>query len=225
MGGSATIGRMPHPWPIFDLRIRTSRLELRAPTDEDLVALLDVARAGVHDPERMPFAIAWTDLPSPEFELSFMRFFWGTRASWTPEAWRLPLAVLQAGQPIGIQDVSATDFATLRVVETGSWLGLRHQGQGLGTEMRAAVLYLAFEGLGATAALSDALDGNEASRRVSEKLGYEPNGEGLVAPRGRPVVHHRYLLRHEHWQRDLYSVSVEHLDACLSMFGLHERTP
>jgi RimJ/RimL family protein N-acetyltransferase len=216
---------MRHPWPLFDLRIRTRRLELRAPTDEDIVALLDVARAGVHDPEQMPFGVAWTDLPSPEFELSFLRFLWGTRVSWTPQAWRLPLAVLHAEEPIGIQEVWATNFATLRVVETGSWLGLRHQGQGLGTEMRAAVLYFAFEGLGATAAMSDALEGNEASRRVSEKLGYLPNGEGLVAPRGRPVVHHRYLLRREHWQRDLYPVSVEHLDACLSMFGLQERTP
>ena len=219
------IGPMAHPWPIFDLRIRTTRLELRAPTDEDIVALLEVAHAGVHDPERMPFATAWTDLPSPEFELGFLRFFWGTRASWTAEAWRLPLAVVHAGRPIGIQEVWATDFATLRVVETGSWLGLRHQGQGLGTEMRAAVLHLAFEGLGAAAALSAALEGNEASRRVSEKLGYEPNGEDLVAPRGRPVPQHRYLLRCERWQRDLYPVRVEHLGACLPMFGLPVRTP
>jgi RimJ/RimL family protein N-acetyltransferase len=211
---------MPHPWPLFDLRIRTTSLELRAPTDDDIVALLDVAHAGVHDPALMPFAVAWTDLPSPEFELSFLRFFWGTRASWAPAAWRLPLAVVLAGQPIGIQEIWAKDFATLRVVETGSWLGLRHQGQGLGTEMRAAVLYLGFEGIGATAALSAALDGNEASRRVSEKLGYEANGEDIVAPRGSPVTNHRYLLRRENWQRGLYPVSLEHLDACLSMFGL-----
>lgn len=216
---------MPHPWPLFDLRIRTPRLELRAPTDDDLVALLDVARTGVHDPELMPFAFAWTDLRSPEFELSFLRFFWGTRASWAPAAWRLPLAVVHAGQPIGIQEVWATNFTTLRVVETGSWLGLRQQGQGLGTEMRAGVLHLAFEGLGATAALSGALDGNEASRRVSEKLGYEPNGEDMVAPRGSPLINHRYLLRRENWQRGLYPVSLEQLDACLSMFGLPERRP
>ncbi len=186
--------------------------------------MLEVALAGVHDPSEMPFRVAWTDLRSPEFEWSFLRFLWGTRASWTPEAWRLPLAVFHAGQPIGIQEVWATDFATLRVVETGSWLGRRHQGQGYGTEMRAGVLHLAFEGLGATAALSGALDGNEASRRVSEKLGYEPNGEDMVAPRGSPVINHRYLLRRENWQRDLYPVSLEHLDACLSMFRLPERS-
>ncbi len=216
---------MAHPWPLFDLRILTPRLELRAPTDEDIFALLDVALAGVHDPSEMPFGVAWTDLPSPEFEQSFLRFFWGARASWTPEAWRMPLAVILDGQPIGIQEVWARDFPTLRVVETGSWLGRRYQGRGYGTEMRAAVLWLAFEGLGATAAVSGAMDGNEASRRVSEKLGYEPNGVDVAAPRGSPVMHQRYLLRRDRWKRDLYPVSIENLAACLTMFGLPERSP
>ena len=216
---------MPHPWPLFDLRVRTPRLELRSPTDDDLIALLDVARAGVHHPERMPFKVAWTDLPSPEFERSFLRFFWAARASWLPEDWRLLLAVVHEGRPIGIQEVGARRFATLRTVETGSWLGLAYQGQGIGTEMRAAVLWLAFEGLGAVVALSGALEGNAASHRVSEKLGYEPNGERLVAPRGQPVVEHGLLLRRERWQRDLIPVSVEHLEACLPMFGVPPETP
>lgn len=215
---------MAHPWPLFDLRIRTPRLELRLPNDEDLLALLEVARAGVHDPDRMPFAVAWTDAPSPAFERGFFTFFWGARATWSPEAWRLPLAVLRAGRPIGIQEVMATDFTTLRTVDTGSWLGLPHQGQGVGTEMRAAVLWLGFEGLGAVAATSAALEGNEASHRVSEKLGYERNGEALVAPRGTPVIEHRYLLRRERWQRDRYPVEVENLEACLPMFGLPRPT-
>jgi RimJ/RimL family protein N-acetyltransferase len=216
---------MANSWPLFDLRIRTPRLELRAPTDEDIFALLEVALAGVHDPSEMPFGVAWTDLRSPEFERSFLRFLWGARASWTPEAWRLPLAVLHEAQPIGIQEVWASDFPVLRVVETGSWLGRRYQGQGYGTEMRAAVLQLAFEGLGATDALSGAMEGNEASRRVSEKLGYEFNGFDVVAPRGIPVSHSRYLLRRDRWNPNRCPASIEHLDTCLSMFGLPERTP
>jgi RimJ/RimL family protein N-acetyltransferase len=44
--------------------------------------------------------------------------------------------------------VSGRDFAVLREVHTGSWLGQRYQGQGLGTEMRSAVLHLGFAGLG-----------------------------------------------------------------------------
>jgi hypothetical protein len=46
----------------------------------------------------------------------------------------------------------------------------------------------------------------------------------VVAPRGSPVLHERFLLRRERWKPDLYRVSIEHLDACLSMFGLPPRT-
>lgn len=211
---------MAHPWPLFDLRLRTPRLELRAPTDDDLLALLDVARAGVHEPEAMPFQVPWTELPSPEFERSFLRFYWGTRSSWAPSAWELPVAVVLDGQPVGVQEISARDFAARRTVVTGSWLGRRHQGQGIGTEMRAAVLYLAFDGLGALAAESGAIEGNEASARVSRKLGYRPNGEVLVAPRGTPVVEHRFRLTLADWRRDVVPVVVENLDACLPLFGV-----
>ena len=210
---------MAHPWPIFDLRIRTPRLELRAPTDDDLLALLEVARAGVHAPEKMPFLVPWTDLPSPEFERSFLRFYWGTRAAWTPESWQLPLVVVHDGAPVGIQEIAARDFATRRTVHTGSWLGRRHQGQGIGTEMRAAVLVLAFEGLGALAAESGAVEGNAASARISERLGYRPNGETTVTPRGTPVVEHRFRLTRADWRRDLVPVGIENLAPCLPLFG------
>ncbi len=41
-----------HPLrPLFDLRLRTANLELRLPTDDDLVDLFAVAKAGVHPPD------------------------------------------------------------------------------------------------------------------------------------------------------------------------------
>ena len=67
---------------------------------------------------------------------------------------------------------------------TGSWLGLRHQGRGIGTEMRAAVLLFAFDHLGATRARSAAFVDNPASLRVSEKLGYRPDGTETIVRRG-----------------------------------------
>ena len=54
----------------------------------------------------------------------------------------------------------------MRSVATGSWLGLRHQGHGIGKEMRAAVLHFAFAGLGAIEALSGAWDDNKPSLGV-----------------------------------------------------------
>ena len=64
---------MVHPlWPLFDLRLRTERLELRLPNDDEIAQLCEVARAGIHDPEEMPFAFPWTDKPSPRFEREFL---------------------------------------------------------------------------------------------------------------------------------------------------------
>lgn len=206
-------------WPLFDLRIRTEHLELRLPTDADLMTLVEVVREGVHDPATMPFLVPWTDLPSPELERQFLRFMWGTRASWSATDWQLPFAVIEEGKPIGVQALRATDFPARRVVDTGSWLGRRHQGRGVGTEMRAAVLRLAFDGLGATMASSGALSTNHASARISEKLGYTPNGTTVVAPRGVPVEERLFLLRREDWRPDRYPAAIDGLDGCLDMFG------
>ena len=72
-------------------------------------------------------------------------------AAFSPESWELGLVAFHDGRPIGVQAVLAKAFAADRTVATGSWLGRAFQGQGLGTEMRAAVLTLAFAGLGAAA--------------------------------------------------------------------------
>jgi GNAT superfamily N-acetyltransferase len=58
------------------------------------------------------------------------------------------------GVVVGSQGVGGRDFAVLREVHTGSWLERRYQGQGIGTQMRAAVLALAFDGLEAQSAVS-----------------------------------------------------------------------
>ena len=50
--------------------------------------------------------------------------------------------------------------------------------------MRAAILHLAFEGLGAASAESEAFHDNHASNRVSQILGYSPNGVGWATRKG-----------------------------------------
>lgn len=154
--------------PLFGLRLRTPRLELRLPTHEELVELREVARAGVHPPEEMPFAYAWTDEPYAEDWV--VAFHEGRRAAWRPETWDLELGVWTEGAPAGIQGIVAKDFAGTRAVATGSWLGQRFQGRGYGPEMRTAVLELAFRGLGAEVARperSTATSARYASRRSS----------------------------------------------------------
>lgn len=214
---------MPAPdpyWPLFDLRVVTPRLKIRLPTDEDLYRLLALADEGVHDPAVMPFTVPWTDEPPPQRHRSSLQWWWGRRAAWRPDDWTFTGAVFVDGVPVGVQDLSAASFAALRVVSTGSWLGRAHQGRGLGTEMRAAVLHLAFAGLGAREARSGAFPDNLASLAVSRRLGYVEAGDEPVLRRGRPDRVATLRLDRATWSaRRRQDVVVEGLEGCRSMFG------
>ena len=175
-----------HPWALYDLRILTERLELRLPTEDELYGLMEIARRGIHDPADMPFGFAWTDQPSPQFERSFMQYHWSTRANWSPGKWVLDLGVWLDGQLLGTQGIDAENFAVLRTVSTGSWLSREFQGQGVGREMRQAVLGFAFDHLGAVWAKSGSFRDNPASAAVSRAVGYEEDGMEVLAPRGEP---------------------------------------
>ncbi|HVU77149.1 MAG TPA: GNAT family N-acetyltransferase [Gaiellaceae bacterium] len=174
--------RLPHP--LTRVRLRTPRLELRAATVAEARTLFEVAKAGVHDPAVMPFAVPWTDDLDEEDFVSHV-----THVSES----EIRFVAFLDGQPVGVQALDGGPDG----VTTGSWLGLAYQGRGLGTEMRAAVLTFAFERLGATVARSGAIDGNEQSLGVSRKLGYEVVGSHLVSPRGEPVEHTDVELRRE----------------------------
>jgi hypothetical protein len=87
--------------------------------------------------------------------------------------------------------------------------------------MRAAVLHLAFAGLGARYAVSGAYTDNEASLAVSRKLGYRDDGVEHHAVRGKDATLRRLRLNAEDWQANRsIEVRVNGLDACLPMFGL-----
>jgi RimJ/RimL family protein N-acetyltransferase len=213
---------MGHPlWPLYDLRLRTRRLELRLPNEDEILELCRVARGGIHPPGEMPFGVAWSVKPSPRFEREFIQYHWSARATWSPGAWNLELAVFHEGRPIGQQGLFAREFAVLRTVETGSWLGGPYQGRGLGKEMRGAVLTLAFDGLGAEVAESSAFLDNQASAGVSRSLGYVANGFGRLAPERVARDTQRYRMTRDAWQaRPLPDVAIDGLDGCLDMFGV-----
>ncbi|MCE4943692.1 MULTISPECIES: GNAT family N-acetyltransferase [Streptomyces] len=209
-----------HAWPPYRLRITTPRLELRLPDLASLDELAAVAAAGVHDAGRSPFTVPWTDGTPQERGRATFQHVLGTVANWRPEEWTLSLAVRCDGRVVGRQDVSATDFAVTREAETGSWLGLAHQGRGIGTEMRAAALHLAFAGLGARAVTSAAMTDNPASLRVSEKLGYAPDGVSTAAVRGAVRTLQRLRLDRASWEAHrTVPVEVHGLDACREFFG------
>jgi len=181
-------------WPFFGLRVTTPRLELRAPPDAELSELARLAAEGMHEPGRRPFLVSWPDLPPQERARALVQRHWRHRADWSADNWSLDLAVFADGQVVGEQDISAHDYPVLREVSTFSWVGVRYHGRGIGTEMRAAALHLAFAGLGATDAISGAFADNVSSLRVSEKLGYQADGIERLAAQGQVTITHRLRL-------------------------------
>ncbi|HET7182525.1 MAG TPA: GNAT family protein [Candidatus Limnocylindrales bacterium] len=207
-------------WPLYDLRVRTGELELRYPTEAELPAFADIIEAGLHPKTEMPFGMAWTDAPTAERNVSSYQWWVGTRGRWAVDSWVLTLGVWERGVPVGFQDVRADRFPVFRTVHTGSWLGMEHQGHGIGKLMRQAVLGLAFDHLGARFAETSAFLDNHASNNVSIAVGYEKNGFGELAPHGVPRPTQNFRMTPEGWRsRPRPTITVEGLEGCAHMFG------
>jgi RimJ/RimL family protein N-acetyltransferase len=187
-------------WPLSDLCVRTPRLTLRPVEGEVAFALADLAAEGVHDPAVMPFFEPWTDQPEPELQRGVIRYNLRTLAEMRPGSWRLPLAVFCNGELTGMQEMKTRDFTLTRQFETGSWLGRRFHGRGIGKEMRAAVLHLGFAGFGACRAHTDAYADNAASLGITRSLGYEPNGRAWGKRRGELAEYHLFTMDRAHWE-------------------------
>lgn len=86
--------------------------------------------------------------------------------------------------------------------------------------MRAAILDLAFGGLGAESAVSGALADNAASAGASRKLGYQLNG--LLRRRVRDAWgwEQRFALDRDRWeQHRTVPVDTDGLGPCREQFG------
>ncbi len=211
-----------HFYPPLNLRVRTPRLVLAGATDDLLERLIPVIRAGVAGSGPLPFddpMSLYED--SPEREWRWLRGIWAGRAHVDRSWWRLYFVVVVDGEPAGMQDLLGMQFAALGTVGTFSWLGPEYRGRGIGTEMRAAVLHLAFAGLAAREATSEAFVDNNASNRVSQALGYEPNGTGWATRRGEPALMTRWKLIRDRWEtlrRD--DIEITGVQDCLPVLGL-----
>jgi RimJ/RimL family protein N-acetyltransferase len=210
---------MPESWPLRHLVLRTPRLTLRPDDDAGLYELAALALRGVHPPEQMPFLQPWTDQAPDDLVRTSVQHFWRGRAQLTAVDWSVNFLVRHDGRVIGIQELSGKDFAITREVSTGSWLGIAHQRHGYGSEMRAAVLLLAFDHLNATIARSGAFADNAASLRLSEKLGYRTDGANTFARRGTAATEIRLVLEPSHFVRPDWTLQVDGLDNCRQMLG------
>jgi RimJ/RimL family protein N-acetyltransferase len=206
-------------WPLFDLRIRCRTTELRPVRESDLSLLASIQPDDYeHDPhaEMLP----GLDLAQNRERLVYQDY-WRALGTWSPSSWSLPLVVEYGGAVVGVQSVEAENFPALRTVDSGSWLVAPVRGRGVGVAMRMAVLGLAFDQLGALAAITSARHDNGASLGVSHSIGYTDNGVGLNDS-GSGLVELKHMrLTIQQWRAaGLCSEVVVHgLTPCLPWFG------
>ncbi|WP_371407301.1 GNAT family N-acetyltransferase [Kribbella sp. NBC_00662] len=208
-------------YPLLDVRVSTPRLELRGATDELLGELAEVVRAGKTDAEPPPYddPISLYE-PDPDQRVAkWLRAIWRGRGKVEPDAWRLYFVAVVDGRPVGMQDLIGVNFSTLGTVTSFSWLSADERGRGLGREMRAAILHLAFEGLGAKEAGSDAFVDNHGSNAISQALGYEPNGTDWATRLGKPALLNRWRLTRDNWRRRA-DIQLHNIEACQTYLPL-----
>ncbi|WP_193607027.1 GNAT family N-acetyltransferase [Nocardioides lijunqiniae] len=197
-------------WPTYALTLATPRLLLRLPSEAEIADLARLAARGVHRPDERPFLTPWAEGTPEDRARTVLQSHWDELGSWTPQDWYLGLGVfLPTGEALGVVTLRAQDFAVRREVSTSSWLGLAHQGQGYGTEARAALLALAFDHLGATDATTEVFPDNHASQAVSRRLGYLPDGISRDRRGAEVLVSDRLRLTADRWATRPPYVAVE----------------
>ncbi len=211
------------PYPPLNVRVVTPRLELLGATDELLEQLAPLVRGGKATADPAP----WDD-PSPFYiedpdlrVQQWMRGIWRGRGTLRPDAWRLYFVVMVNDEAVGSQDITGNGFDAFGTVESTSWVSSDFRQQGLGTEMRQAILHLAFDGLGANEAHSEAGVENQGSNGVSRRLGYKPNGMSWATHQDKPVLGQRWRLLREQWEahrRD--DIRLFGVDECRTALGL-----
>ncbi len=208
-------------WPLFGLEVSTPSLRLRLPREEELAALADLSGRGVHPPDRRPFLTPWAEGSAQQRARFVLVEHWDGLAAWSPTDWRLGLGVFgRDGRPLGSLTLAARDFGVVREVTTSSWLGLEHQGRGVGTEARRGALSLAFDHLAALSALTLVFPDNHASQGVSRRLGYRPDGTTRDARDGEALVSDRLRLDAATWSEVRQpGYAVTGLDACRALLG------
>ena len=206
---------------MLGLRITAGPLELRGITDDLLGPLADIAVAGIHDRDAMPFYVPWSTAPAEVLPRQFAQYHWSQRAAFSLSKWSLDLAAFWEGELVGVQGMSTKDYLVTRTGGTGSWIGCGYQGRGIGTAMRQVFCALAFDHLDAAQITSGAFTDNPASLGVSQKVGYQKNGVRRVERRpGELAVVQDLLLAPERLVRFEHSLEVEGAAPLRALIGL-----
>jgi RimJ/RimL family protein N-acetyltransferase len=210
--------------PALGLRITAGPVELRGLADDDLPALCALAEEGIHPADQMPFYFPWSRAPRGELARNTAQFHWRARATFAPEAWSLHLGVWHEGELVGTQGFDTKSYLVTRTGETGSWLGQRFQGRGIGTAMRQVVCAFVFDHLEGVEVTSGAFVDNPASLAVSRKVGYRENGMTRMQRRqGELALLQGLVLRPDDLVRSEHPLQVDGLEPFRRSIGLEPR--
>ncbi|GAA2035635.1 GNAT family protein [Terrabacter terrae] len=208
-------------WPLHGIRLRTAELDLRVMTEADLPTLCELLP---DDLQMNPHATTYAGLDNRANRRAvLMQGYWRALGMWSPDDWALPFVVRSGDHVLGVQWLEGPDWRADRTVDSSSWLLPGARGKGLGTQMRSAVLALAFDRLGASAAISSAVVDNGASLGVSRALGYRETHRSVLEHSGEALQHVR--LERASWDESRRSsgIRVDGVRPALPYFGLEDQ--
>lgn len=147
------------------MELETERLLLRPWRESDAADLYEYAK----DPRVGPVA-GWPPHTSVENSREMIRRFLSG-----PETYAVVRKA--TGQPVGSIGLELPGEANVKLgpneCELGYWIGVPYWGQGLIPEAARALLARGFETLGMETIWCGYFEGNQKSRRVQEKLGFQ----------------------------------------------------
>ena len=207
-------------WPLHGISVRTAQLDLQVMTEADLPTLWSLLP---DDLELNPHATTYAGLDVPANRRAVVvQGYWRALGMWSPDDWALPFVVRAGGEVVGAQWLEGPDWRAERTVDSSSWLVAPARGRGLGKQMRAAVLALAFGPLRADAAVSSAVVDNGSSLGVSRALGYRDTHRSVLEHSGETLQHVR--LERATWERSgqAREVDIAGVSPALPLFGVEE---
>lgn len=147
--------------------IETDRLELCPPDEDDI----DFLREGVNHPRVREHIAVFRE---PYTEERYRDELWGVDAD-SPTMLAVPKSGERAGDPVGsvqLYPVNETDGSA----NLGVWLHPTAWGNGYATEASAHLLDYGFGDLRLHRISASVMGGNDASRRLCERLGFTHEG-------------------------------------------------
>lgn len=212
-------------WPPYALHLQSGDMELSPVREDDLPELAELVRGGLRRNGVQAFLVDWDSGSDEQIARSLAQYHWGTRANFTVDDWTIEFTVRVSGRAVGVQGVTGRRFPLTHAVSTGSWLARTEQGRGFGTRARRTVIGAFIEHFDAARFDTGYMVGNEASRRVSEKLGYCSNGDQpIIGQNGEPQIEKKMVLHAEDYRPVGGEVVVTGAEEFRAFLGLPSRS-